>query len=267
MILKSLALFVFCLPTLVQAKPAASPSPFLIVLDPGHGGIDAGASFKTKAGKVITEKEITLQLARDLARELIIRGYQVILTRNQDQELPLSERTQLANRLKARVFISLHLNSMPAPEKANQKDAQSPSGIETYILNHATDAASRRLQDLENSVLKDSQTKEHSASSQVSLIMKDMILDANLAPSKDLACAVQNRVKVSAKDRGVKQALFYVLLGADMPSILIEAGFINHDADRERVLDLKKRMKLATQIAVAVDDFKKKRGGAHCKIE
>ena len=274
MILKSLALFVFCLPALLaQAKPTASPSPFLIVLDPGHGGIDAGASFKTKTGKVITEKEITLQLARDLARELIIRGYQVILTRNQDQELPLSERTQLANRLKARVFISLHLNSMPMPEKvnqpekSNQKDSQSPSGIETYILNHATDAASRRLQDLENSVLKDSQTKEHSASSQVSLIMKDMILDANLAPSKDLACAVQNRVKVSAKDRGVKQALFYVLLGADMPSILIEAGFINHDADRDRVMDLKKRMKLATQIAVAVDDFKKKREVARCKIE
>jgi N-acetylmuramoyl-L-alanine amidase len=245
----------------------AKPFEFLVVLDPGHGGIDAGASFKTKDNKVVTEKQVTLDMARDLARELVIRGYQVVLTRNQDHEVPLADRTALANKLNAKAFISLHMNSTVVTVSADKNaDAQTPHGIETYILNHASDASSRRLADLENSVLKDSRTKDAATTSQVSLIMKDMMLDANLAPSKDLACAVQNRVKQNAKDRGVRQALFYVLLGADMPSILVEAGFLNHEADRNRVTQQKSRIKLVNQIANAVDDYRLKKTTTRCAV-
>ena len=241
---------------------------FLVVIDPGHGGSDVGANYsEVDKGKKITftEKDMTLSLARDLARELIIKGNNVILTRNDDRLIPLSERTALANRLKADAFISIHLNS------SEKKQAMS-GGIETFILNHATDETSKRLADLENSVLKESQAKENGGSGDVSLIMKDLILDTTLEPSRELACAVQHRLKGGVKessfrDRGVKQALFYVLLGADMPSILIEAGFMNSKADRNRVLDTKARLKMAAHIANAVDDYRQKRTPTQCRVQ
>ncbi|MBC7395976.1 MAG: N-acetylmuramoyl-L-alanine amidase [Bdellovibrionales bacterium] len=234
----------------------ANARKFLVVIDPGHGGPDTGAVFKEK-GKSLSEKNLTLLIARDLARELIIRGHNVILTRNDDREVLLSDRTAIANKLKADVFISIHLNS--SPEKIRS------GGVETFILNHATDEASKRIADLENSVLKDSQA--NTASSNVSLIMKDLILDGSLKPSKELACSVQSHIKAAAtRDRGVKQALFYVLLGADMPSILIETGFMNSKEDRDRILTPKSRIGLATQIAGAVDDYRHKKTPEQCQV-
>lgn len=251
-----------------QAKLAGEK--LLVVIDPGHGGSDTGAVFDDQKsikhlfkvpGKktAISEKDLTLLIARDLARELLIKGNNVILTRNQDKDIQLPDRTALANRLKANVFISIHMNS--SSEK-NQKSG----GIETYILNHTTDDSSKRLADLENKVLKESKAMEKTNSPNVSLIMKDMILDANLEPSRQLACAVQSRLTKNSINRGVKQALFYVLLGADMPSILIEAGFINSKQDRERVLNTKTRLKLAAQIAGAVDDYRLKKIPSHCRV-
>jgi N-acetylmuramoyl-L-alanine amidase len=231
---------------------------FLVVIDPGHGGADTGAVFD--GGKTrLTEKHFTLLLARDLARELIIRGHNVILTRNEDRDVLLSDRTALANKVKADVFISIHLNS--------SEDAIRTGGVETFILNHATDETSRRLADLENAVLKDSQANSDSGSSNVSLIMKDLILDANLTPSKDLACSVQSRIRGKINDRGVKQALFYVLLGADMPSILIESGFMNSKEDRDRILYTRSRLSMAADLAAAVDDYRLNKKSASCQVQ
>lgn len=242
----------------------------LIIIDPGHGGSDTGAIFDDRKsikhlfklpGKstAIAEKDLTLMIARDLARELLIKGNNVILTRNDDKDIALPDRTALANRLKASIFVSIHMNS--SVEK-NQKSG----GIETYILNHATDESSKRLADLENKVLKESEAMEKTNSPNVSLIMKDMILDANLEPSRILACAVQNRLTKNTINRGVKQALFYVLLGADMPSILIEAGFINSKSDRDRVINTSSRLKIAAEIASAIDDFRLKKIPQHCHV-
>lgn len=238
-----------------QSAPAVGKK-FLVVIDPGHGGKDTGAVFR-EAKQRFTEKALTLLLARDLARELIIRGINVILTRNDDREMMLSDRTALANKLKADVFISIHLNSSAEKIRAG--------GVETFILNHATDDSSRRLADLENAVLKDSQANGV-GSSNVSLIMKDLILDSTLVPSKELACSVQGRIKAGARDRGVKQALFYVLLGADMPSILIEAGFLSSKMDRDRIIQTKSRLGLAAQIAAAIDDYRHKRRNRKCEV-
>ena len=232
---------------------------FLVVIDPGHGGQDTGAVYREN-GTVLSEKTLTLLIARDLARELIIRGQDVILTRNDDREVLLSNRTAIANKLKADVFISIHLNS------SNEKIKS--GGVETFILNHATDETSKRLADLENSVLKDSQASANGSmgGSDVSLIMKDLILDGTQKPSKELACSVQERIKNASRDRGVKQALFYVLLGADMPSILIEAGFMNSKADRDRILTVKTRLALAAQIASAIDDYRHKKTPKRCQV-
>ena len=242
-----------------ESKRLAHPTQkFLIVIDPGHGGPDTGAVYKEKGTIQKSEKDFTLLLARDLARELIIRGNNVILTRNEDRDIPLSDRTALANRLKADVFISLHFNS------SNEK--LKSGGSEVFILNHATDETSKRLADLENAVLKESSAKENGGSGNVSLIMKDLILDGNLEPSREMACAVQSHLKTSTKDRGVKQALFYVLLGTDMPSILIEAGFMNATQDREKVINSRSRLKMVVQIASGIEDYKLKRTPTQCKV-
>jgi len=236
---------------------AATPTKkFLVVIDPGHGGPDTGAVYREK-GTMLAEKTLTLLIARDLARELVIRGQNVVLTRNDDREVLLSNRTAIANKLKADAFISIHLNS--SDEKIRS------GGVETFILNHATDDTSKRLADLENSVLKDSKANGN-AGSDVSLIMKDLILDGTLAPSKELACSVQVHIKGVGRDRGVKQALFYVLLGADMPSILIETGFMNNKEDRDRIMTTKSRLVLAAEIASALDDYRHKKTPKHCHV-
>ena len=149
------------------------------------------------------------------------------------------------------MFVSIHLNSSPEKIKSG--------GVETFILNHANDDTSKRLADFENAVLKESQANENAGSPNVSLIMKDLMLDGNLEPSRQLACAVHSHLKTATRDRGVKQALFYVLLGADMPSILIEAGFINADDDRKRVLENKLRLRMVAQIANGIEDYQKKK--------
>lgn len=257
-ILKALCILTFAASLTLPGLSRASERKFTIVIDPGHGGPDTGAIHKQKGDVTLTEKHFTLLLAKDLARELVIRGHRVNLTRTDDREVLLSDRTALANRLRADIFISLHMNS--------SSDAVRSGGVETFILNHATDTTSKRLADLENAVLKGSQVNAASGSSQVSLIMKDLILDANLAPSKELACSVQARIKHAATDRGVKQALFYVLLGTDMPSILIESGFMNLKEDRDRILFSKQRLTLAAEIAAAVDDYRQKRSPKRCQI-
>jgi len=241
-------------------------SSFLVVIDPGHGGSDHGAVYKS-GNKEITEKDLTLQVANEIARELRSKQIRVILTRRRDKDLSLSERTAIANKLEANMFLSLHFNSFQKSTKNN-----SPGGIETYILNTSTDKSSKKLAKIENTVLHGSQMNVQN--SNVALILKDLTLDANLPESKKLACAIQNRlVKQTSttslkkiRDRGVKQALFQVLLGADMPSVLIEAGFLSNHYDRSLLLSKKGKIKVAKAISNAISDFKSSRVLTNCKV-
>ena len=218
-------------------------APFLVVLDPGHGGADFGTVY-TRPDPTrfhVAEKNVTLALALQTARQLRAHGIKVILTRESDQDVPLSTRTAIANKVKADLFISIHMNAGAA------------EGVETYILNNTTDATSRRLAQIENT---------NAQQSDVDLIIKDLRLDANLPESKRLACAVQENL-VSAmkkKNRGVKQALFYVLLGADMPSALLEAGFLSDARDRAFVLSEVGQRSISMAIARAVEQFRKLSG-------
>lgn len=237
----------------------STAKPFLVVIDPGHGGADHGASVQVD-GVTITEKEVTLTLAKQVATELARRGIRVALTRTEDKEVALPDRTALANKLGASVFISLHLNSSEAgPEGLAE-------GIETYILNNSSDTSSKRLADLENSVLQGSSANQlvsANSAGDVALIVKDLMLDANLTESKRLGCAVQGQLVNSTstsstryRNRGVKQALFYVLLGADMPSILVEAGFLNNPRDRMIVTSPMGQRRMSQSIANALSEFR-----------
>ncbi len=227
--------------------------PFRVVLDPGHGGVDRGTVHRSAEGSV-AEKEITLKLALRAAEVLRARGYSVILTRERDHEVELPLRTALANKVAADVFISVHLNAAASRDLAGSQ----AQGIETYILNTATDASSRRLAELENSVL-DPEARAAAGDSDVALILKDLRLDANLSESKRLACSIQSTLLGAAKhstNRGVRQALFYVLLGADMPSILVEAGFLSNPSDRKRLTSREGQSQFALALAKAIDAYR-----------
>ena len=247
-------------PLMLRSALASTPHAakiFRVMIDPGHGGSDEGTVFRRNGFK-IAEKTITLQLATEIGKQLRARGFFVTLTRRGDQEVSLPSRTAMANRWGADAFISIHTNSK---NNIYSRDAE---GVETYILNNATDASSRRLARMENSVFAQEETQVPQ-SKEVALILKDLRLDANLAASKKLACSVQTQVVAATsgnmevaqrRNRGVKQALFHVLLGADMPSILVEAGFLSNARDRSWLLNAKGRQMIGRAVANALDRFR-----------
>ncbi|MDR2104407.1 MAG: N-acetylmuramoyl-L-alanine amidase, partial [Deferribacteraceae bacterium] len=202
--------------------PAATGGPTLanafglkvrtIVIDPGHGGKDPGCNYSG-----LKEKDIVLDIAKEL-RTLLQKdkALNVYLTREKDVYLPLEERTAIANKYKADLFISIHINA--APNK-------SARGIETYVLNVTNDASALEVAAFENKAT----TK---SISDLQGILKDLMLNSKLEESLNLAYAVQKNLAATlklskAQNLGVKQAPFYVLVGAQMPSILIEAGFLS----------------------------------------
>lgn len=205
--------------TVSAAKPESAPPLTAlrkIVLDPGHGGKDPGA---IGVGGV-AEKDITLSVARKLAHKLRAElGVKVILTRNDDRYVPLEDRTALANQEDADLFISLHMNASPNPEAR---------GIETYYLDNTTDEAAIRLAAREN------RTSRRNISD-LQFILSDMLQNVKLEDSITLAHRLQtalvaglSRVMSDVRDLGVKKALFHVLVGARMPSVLVEMAFISH---------------------------------------
>lgn len=242
--LKTLAVLCCCGSLTAQAAPH-----FQVVIDPGHGGSDEGTVAYHGTMRV-TEKDLTLTLAHQIAGYLRRRGVRVTLTRTQDRELSLASRTALANHLKADVFLSIHLNSTTGPR------IDVAEGTETYILNTASDATSRKLARMENAVF----TAYETGKSDVAVILKDLRLGSNLAQSKLLACLVQNTTAEPGRNRGVKQALFHVLLGADMPSVLLEAGFLSSTRDRARILSYEGQRRMTRSVAEAILKYKQTRG-------
>ncbi len=196
-----------------------------IIIDPGHGGRDYGAPGYLKG---VHEKDVVLQISRRLARKIRKElGYEVFLTRNSDKYLTLEERTAIANTKSADLFISIHTNS--------HKDRRA-YGIETYFLNLATDDDAIRVAAMENAT----STKNIS---DLQSILSDLMQNAKINESSRLAGYVQssmvghlkNRRYSRIKDKGVKQAPFYVLLGAQMPAVLVETSFISNPRECKRL--------------------------------
>jgi N-acetylmuramoyl-L-alanine amidase len=185
-------------------------------LDPGHGGKDPGA---IGVGG-IAEKDIVLAVAKKLASKLRQEmGVQVILTRSDDRFIALEDRTAIANSQEADLFVSLHMNASPNSEAR---------GLETYYLDKTTDEASLRLAARENATSRKNV-------SDLQFILSDMTQNLKLEDSISLAHHIQYSLVDSmaknideVRDLGVKKALFYVLVGARMPSVLVEMFFITH---------------------------------------
>lgn len=222
-----------------------------IFLDPGHGGDDAG----TQHGHV-NEKDVVLTFGRLAANELRRRGFEVSFSRTRDVFLPLDIRTDLAEEWKADLFISLHVNSSPHTNV---------HGTETYILSpDATDAEARKLALLENSVVKEAKQSPGA----VQDILWDMEQTAYLQESAYLASAIQGAIVANAhdlllqqkagdwKNRGVRQAPFYVLNRAPMPAVLVELGYLSNERDRKLLSDKIFQESLAKALAEGVKKYK-----------
>jgi N-acetylmuramoyl-L-alanine amidase len=243
----SLLLSLFTLFNLVHAAPKLrTTSPFVVVLDPGHGGEDTGALHRFKS-KSIFEKDITLALAKQTFQELRRMGIAAILTRYEDASLSLDERTEIANKAKAALFVSIHVNS--------SQDTHS-SGAETYIFKATTNEASRRLADLENG--KSHRVAKVGGPNIVELIMDDLATTANYGASIRLAQQIQKYATQSAKtrNRGTKEALFYVLMKTQMPGVLFEPGFLNNPAELKKLRDPAYQKAIARGLALGIVNWK-----------
>ena len=215
-----------------------------IMLDPGHGGKDAGA-----VGLYgLVEKEFVLDLARRAAGVLKrkLPGSEVLLTRADDRFLPLDKRTAMANERDADVFISIHANSSPL---------RGTHGIETYLLSEASSSRALEIAARENDVTVAEMTD-------LQKILYDLMLRSKVNESRDLAedvhrslLAQLGRRYPGVSDLGVKRGPFYVLLGAQMPGILVEVGFITNPADAKRSLQGAFRQAIAEGIAEGVVRF------------
>jgi N-acetylmuramoyl-L-alanine amidase len=233
-----------------QTSPAQrDPSKIIIVIDPGHGGIEEGAKGPTG----LLEKDVTLELARRLKQ--ILDGdpsINVVLTRDEDRLVGLDERTAIANHNQANLFLSIHLNASP------RKNA---TGAETYFLSSdATDDEARTLAALENrafGVDQDSIATNDDQRRGLDLVLWDLAQNQYIAQSSLLAESMQRHMNelTRTRDRGVRQAPFRVLMGATMPAILVEVGFITNPDEEARFRSLAYRNRTVDAMASAVYDF------------
>ncbi len=198
-----------------------------IVIDAGHGGKDYGAKGYLKKSH---EKHVVLKIAQKLAQKVRSRlGAEVILTRNSDRYMTLEERTAIANKKNADLFISIH---------ANASKYKSAHGIETYFLNLATDDEAILVAARENATSTKNISDLHD-------ILTELMQNAKINESSRLAGYVQSAVVSKLqkanykyiKNKGVKQAPFYVLMGARMPAILVETSFISNSRENQRLED------------------------------
>jgi N-acetylmuramoyl-L-alanine amidase len=214
-----------------------------VVIDPGHGGKDPGAIGPSG----LKEKDVVLGIALKLQKKIRARlGLDAILTRSSDKFMPLEERTALANTQNADLFVSIHTNA-----HKNRR----VRGISTYILNVATDKEAARLAAFENAV----STKRIS---DLEKILNDLMLNSKINESSRLAEAVrQGLVKglprryKGIKDLGVKQAPFYVLIGAQMPSIMVEVSFITNRWEEKRLATDGYREAVAEGILAGIQSY------------
>ncbi len=235
----------FILPEKIKKDPVD-----VIVIDPGHGGSNFGAT----APEGWKEKDITLKLAKLLAQKL--RAYpelKVYLTREQDKDLTLEERSAFANRVGADVFISIHANAYKSIKV---------SGVETYFLSlTASDEEARKLALWENqepSRNTEQEGQDSETLSDLELILGDMAQSEHLAESEILAKIIQKNLAeaLNSRNRGVRQAPFRVLMGVMCPAVLVEVGFLTNPSDLRSITDPKNQERIVNALCQSIIEFK-----------
>lgn len=260
--MKSCLLIIICALFLTSSATFAADDKFIVVIDAGHGGKDSGA-----ARGEYKEKEINLGVALALGRliESNLRNVKIVYTRKSDVFVDLYKRSDIANKAKANLFISIHTNSTAAK-------TTTANGADTYILGLARSAENLAVAKRENSVIlleNDYNTRYEGfdPNSPESNIIFGFMTDQYMSQSLDFASSVQKGFKSIAKrkDNGVRQAGFLVLRQTAMPSVLIELGFINNPQEAKYLSSSTGQRNMASAIYAGVEkyvrEFDKKRGG------
>ena len=237
------------------APPPASTKPrqFTVVVDAGHGGPDRGMRGPIGASWEIREKDITLDVARALRDALSAKGVNVVMTRSTDTLIALSDRGRIANAKKGDVFLSIHVNA--ANPRWRQPGAA--RGFETYFLSEAKTEDARRVEAMENEVVKYEIATEVEPNDPLSFIVHDMEQNQHLRESSELAETMQRSLAQMhpGPNRGVKQAGFRVLVTAFMPAVLVEIGFGTNAPEARYLRDPRRQREIATSIADATMEY------------
>ncbi len=217
------------------------------MIDPGHGGYDPG----TQSADGIMEKDLALQIATRLKAALEARGIRAQLTRSTDIFISLAERTRIANSAGADLFVSIHLNSSPNTDT---------TGIEVYYLNNTTDRATIRLARMENGGADGYGTRNDS---NLNYILTDLRQNYKAIEAASLAKMIDAQtvadldagLGLNVNALGAKMGPFYVLVGAHMPAVLVECGFMSNPAEAARLRSPEYQDVLSRAIATSVADY------------
>jgi N-acetylmuramoyl-L-alanine amidase len=218
-----------------------------VVIDPGHGGKDPGAT-----ANGLYEKDIVLDVAHKLGEYIENRlDIDVVFTRTDDRFIPLEERGHMANEAGAKLFISLHVNAA---------GARAAHGTETYFLGPSKTEAAEEVMERENSVIKyEDDTERYEDYDEQALVRQTLTQSAYMRQSEELASHVQSQFenRVQRNNRGVHQAGFYVLWSASMPSVLVELGFLTNPREARYLNSDRGQTLLASGLFRAVRAYKK----------
>lgn len=225
--------------TIILSVPAMAK---VVLIDPGHGGEEIGAVGRFKKRKIF-EKDLSLRLAKKIRDELS-KHTVAYLTRSLDRTVTLQERADLADLIKADLFLSIHFNS-----STNAKS----HGFELYYLDNNSNAAAQKVERAENLNLKGEELI-------VNQILVDLVVQQTVKHSKELANAVHNSVSPVVKrhkitNRGIKPGLFYVLALSKRPGLLVEAGFVSNPNELSVIQQEKYLNEMAKGISSGVLKF------------
>jgi N-acetylmuramoyl-L-alanine amidase len=224
------------------------PSKKTIVIDPGHGGRDSGAVGRSRN----YEKNVVLGVSKYLKNALEKEGFTVYLTRSRDKFVKLDRRTKYANKKNADMFISIHANA------ARKSRARKAHGVETYFLSPARSARAKRVAALEN---KGDMGKMGWGTKSSFLTVLNQ---AKITASNKMAIDIQRNMlyslrgkygKKTIRDGGVREGPFWVLVGAQMPSVLIEVGYISHPQEGRRIATKRYQKLIASGISKGVKSY------------
>nr|MBL0708555.1 N-acetylmuramoyl-L-alanine amidase [Sulfurimonas sp.] len=215
-----------------------------IVIDAGHGGKDPGAI----GYKKYREKVVVLKISQELKKILKSRGYKVFMTRNSDKFIKLSHRTKYANRKKADIFISIHANAV------GKKKAHKVHGIECYFLSPSKSSRAQKVAAKENSADL-SEMNKYGKNTFLKFLNHYKILASNKLAIDLQRGMLGSLKKYKVKDGGVREGPFWVLVGAQMPAVLVEVGFITHPKEAKLLVNSKYRKTLALGLANGIERY------------
>ncbi|MCY4645105.1 MAG: N-acetylmuramoyl-L-alanine amidase [Bacteriovoracales bacterium] len=236
-----------------------------VIIDPGHGGEDFGAKIsywikgkKESRMKNVLEKDLTLSLSKKIYRKLQKKGYRVYLTRTHDRTVSLESRSNMAEKVGADLFISIHANSSPN---------RSVGGIETFYLDNHKDKALKKVEQLENGA-----TGIHHHSPEldpvVIQILRDLVVSKTAPLSKKLATQIHQTLrqkvirKYGLRNRGIRPGLFYVLALSRRPAVLLEIGFLSNPKERKIILSGRFQDDYADAVVKGITQWGEEKGRA-----